>query len=139
MSWLDEQISKRDDLIRREMLLDQHAPEVYADLWECISKIIAEAETKLTTCQLLPSGSPNERTVLAASLGAAGKGRQMTLRLEKGQRSITAYFDGAIMPFEIGICKDGVVCLRRGDRQLRGQEVAQMIMGPFLFPELHRA
>ena len=40
------------------------------------------------------------------------------------------------MAFEIGICDDGIVCLKRDGNPISGLDAAHTILGPFLFPEL---
>jgi len=136
MSWLDEQIARREELKIRAALLDEHAPKVYADLWECIVKIIEEAKDKLPDARFFPNGSPKERHVLVSFIREGTPDRSMTLKLFPDGRKISAFFNLSEMIFEVGICKDGVVCLKREGNPVSGLDAAHMILGPFLFPEL---
>jgi hypothetical protein len=140
MSWLDDQIAKREDLQTREMWFGEHAPKVYGDLWNRLIKIIEEAKTKpeLLGQPIFSSGGSNgERKIEAAFANATGS-RVLFFALSQDYRTITATMPGGSLVFEIYVCGNGVFCLKQGGEVIGPQDAAHAIMGTFLFPELHR-
>jgi hypothetical protein len=143
MSWLDEQIAKREELRSCEALLNEHAPKVFADLWDRIGKIIKETEGKIADARFLPTGSVSERRVTSYPVAATVPDRQVTLTLSPDARSVSAHYIYEVFQmedimFDIGISNYGVVCLKRNGDPVSGQEAAEMIIGPLLFPELYQ-
>jgi hypothetical protein len=137
MSWLEDQIAKSEEVRTVNALLDNHGAAVFADVWEALLRIIEEARSKLTDFRFSSKGSPKEHTVKADPNKPQLKPRQMTLGLELSKRLIVAFVAEGSIPFEIGVCSDGVVCLKHGVNPISSQDAAQMILGPFLFPELY--
>ena len=136
MSWLDEQIKRSEELRTRAMLIDSHAQDTYDGLWNSLIGILDEAKEKFTDFGLNSHGGPKERKVEAIRRLTGERERQMTLKLEPNNRVITAFVGGGSIPFTIGICAVGVVCLTHEGHPITAQESSQIIMGYFLFPEL---
>jgi len=140
MSWLDEQIAKRDDLQVQESSFAEHGPKIYGDLWDRLIKICKEAETKPESLGHLvfsPSGSNGERKIIAAF--PRRPERVLSFTLAHDYRTITVATPETSLVFEIFIRDDGVFCLKQRGEPIDSQDAAHAIMGAFLFPELHRA
>ena len=140
MSWLDEQIAKRDDLRSREALLTEHAPKIYADLWERLTKILDEAKVKLPDLKFRRTGSNGERQIAGGTPGIPMDERTFDYKLSPDERSITAAISGRpsgkLFTFAIGIIDEGIVGLKLNDETIHPQDAAQLLMGLFLFPDL---
>lgn len=140
MSWLDDQIAKREDLQTREISFAEHAPKVYGDLWDRLIKIVEEAKTKPEALgqPIFSSGGSNGERKIEAAFARATESRVLFFALSQNCRTITATMLEESLVFEVYMRDGGVFCLKQRGELVGPQKAAHAIMGPFLFPELHR-
>jgi hypothetical protein len=62
--------------------------------------------------------------------------KELKIVLDMTREKISASHDDQIIEFSIDVCDDGVVCLKRDGKRVLIKEAAQLILDPFLFPEL---
>jgi len=132
MSWIDKRLEERDELERRNRLIDNHAIKIYMAVWDEMMKVVQEALPK--GFPLSPGGSLQERTVLLSP--RSGSPRTLGFTMRDNRREIIASWDGAELQFSLDICDGGVVCIKHNNAQISEHEVARLIFDPFLFPEL---
>jgi hypothetical protein len=137
MSWFDEQIRKRDDLLRRDWSIETEAPNLYSELWNALIMIVNEATQKQQLgFKLLTGGSNSQRWILAAS--GPDDERKLTVEFFKETNSIHTSHSEQQHAFHADACRDGLVCLKENGREITVQKAAEATLGSFLFPELHR-
>ncbi len=140
MSWLDERFAEAEALEARNRLIEQHAGGVYESLWEQVKLFIDEGRRH--SMEILTNGSPFDRIVtvpVTPSPAQRGKSpKQLHIELAKDKHSITATGAAPEICLEIGVCDDGVVCLKSDGAPISIEAAATKILDPFLFPQLPR-
>lgn len=139
MSFIDDEIAKRDEIKRRADLISEHAPKIYLDLWGKMNAYITEAKQKGFTLRTngslydgvveygLPSEhSTGQRPVLMVALDLTGE------RISAKQQG-RPHFE---FIFALDVCPDGVVCLKYNDEQIQTDDAAVRVLKKCLFPEL---
>jgi hypothetical protein len=141
MNWLDDSARERDrrDISSKEIALRGH--EVFESLWANIIKWIEEAKTKghlLSTNDTPESRTikldfprPNAQSILLA--------KEMKINIAENRSVIAAVFpdnEGEII-FALGICGDGVICMKHESKKIYPNDAAILILGRFIFPEQH--
>ncbi len=131
MSWIEDRLRKRADLVERVGLIRQHAIPIYDALWRQIVQFIEEAKEK--GFDLHTNGALQKRIV---RLALAPKGSvEFTLSLDESKRHISASGDRVDLTFELDVFPNDIVSLKLFSRENSIEEAAISILDPFLFPE----
>jgi hypothetical protein len=134
MEWIKEGIDNWREAVRKSDLIAESAEGIFDDLWNEVVEISLAAKTQ--GMNLATNGAPSKRVVIMDPMHWGPKmveSRKLSIELAKNQRSIVAQSDAGEMVFEIAVCPDGVVCLKRGASKITAREAAKEIMQSFLF------
>lgn len=139
MSFIDDGIAKRQELKKRNDLIDEHGPKIYNDLWERMTRYFDEANEK--HFKIFTNGSLFDRLVeiqLIRPNATSSHREKFRLVLDAKLRRITAIGDrGVHFTFLLDVCPDGIVCLKQNESRVENEDAVVMILTQFLFPELH--
>jgi hypothetical protein len=136
MTWLDRNIEDFNNSKRRSSDIAEHAPTLFSAVWDRIKVIVEEACGK--GFNLHPNGN-SERRSLQYTGGPTYRPTGMrpeiiTISLSPNRDTLeVSGLKGGALAFQIAPCPDNIVCLHFEDNQKTPEEVAQIIMGRFLF------
>ena len=127
MTWLDDRTAQSTKRKQEERLILDRAEGIFNNLWQEIVRIVEEAKSK--GFPLVTNGSPDQRAIML-------KGERLPITLERDAEMITANAPGFTVQLSFAVDKNDVVHLKYGKGALSLKEAAQLILGPFLFPDL---
>ena len=138
MSWIEERIAESRRLEESDRLVSQHAMSVFDNLWDEIKKLIEEA--KKHNFQIFTNGSPENREIRLSTdptpTQHSSPGREFHLSISKDRKTISVAGPPVSIVFTVGVCPDGVVCLRSDGEPISIQKAAERIFDRLLFPHL---
>ena len=133
MGWIENRIAERGKLLDENRRIEQAFDAIWDGLWKEITKHVETFRATYGEQSVVTGGSYEERYVATPSLRMGMADRRATLRADKNKHSV----DGTVH-FAVKVCKDGVVCLVDGDRELSLEQAAICVLDPVLFPDLPR-
>jgi len=134
VTWIDERLEKRNELIRRNTAVASGAEGLFNDLWKEVFSLLTEAKQK--GFGIRTNGSSFERFAWVSNYPPSRDERELKLNLSREEEKVSATICNQVIEFSIDMCEDGVVCLKREGKAVLIQEAAKYILDPLLFPEL---
>lgn len=136
MTWLDNKLENFRSETRRDSDIKTNAPALFKAVWDEVFAIGEEANSK--GFSLNPNGN-SERRSLEYSAGptyipTGMRPEIITISLSQDRHALeVSGLKKGPMAFQISPCSDNIVCLHWEGNQKTPQDVAQIIMGRFLF------
>jgi hypothetical protein len=135
MNWIDDDIAKRKRRNEVATLIVSGAEQVYDELWNEIAACVKYANEKLAPATMGTNGLPHNRVVW---LSEARKHTVLRIELVTERSEIAVMVDDSTfrLTLRIGVCSGDIVCLKLDDRKVDYREAAQLILEPFMFPDV---
>lgn len=136
MTWIDDCLAKQSAAEDRALLIRQHSGPIYDALWQEIVRCVQEAKSK-TKLRLITNGALFSRIVrkpLSVGIDESATSEEFILTMEGA--TVKASGDRVDIEFDLDVCPDGVVCLKRNGEPISVAEASRLILEPFLFPDL---
>jgi anaerobic glycerol-3-phosphate dehydrogenase len=137
MTWLDGKLAAFENDRRRDSDIKAHAPTLFSAVWEQIKIILQEANGKGFA---LKTNGNSERRSLEYTAGPTLRPTYTSpteivyISLSQDRHALEiSGMKGVMLSFQIDPCADNIVCLHFEGTEKTPEEVAQIIMGRFLF------
>ena len=138
MTWIDDRIAERENEKSRKSLILEQAEKIFTALWSDLRSFVDEANKKGFSLSM--NGSTFEREITRAVIPVPAGQRYspeiLQVRLSREQGIVSAQGPGVNIEFVLAVCSDGVVCLKRGGKEVLSRDAAIAILDPFLFPSI---
>lgn len=138
MGWMEERIAERARLSNESYQIGLAYDGIWKSLWEELIKQIEIYKTTYGPNSVLTTGGYDQRTIVVTEevIGGVPHGakKKTVYSQDPNRKAINA--DG--LRFELKVCKDGVVCLVRKEKELTLEQAAMLILDPLLFSDLER-
>jgi hypothetical protein len=139
MTWINDRMNERAVEARRRNYIADAAENTFNGLWEEVIRCVQEAQSH--GIQVGTNGYAYERIVYLSSPPTASQAitRRKELRVTlKKDKYLIAISGGIESPFDLvfDLRRDDVVCLKRDGIEVDLESAAQVILDPFLFPDL---
>lgn len=133
MSWVDDRLKRQERTEAERAFISVHAATLYDELWEEVSNRVDDA--RKGGMLVSTNGSAYQRAVLlgAPANRAYREPEQLVIALARDTWEIVAEAETVHIKIPLGVCTDGVVCLKHEGRRLTIHDAAKMILEPFLF------
>jgi hypothetical protein len=134
MSWIDERMAESSDA--GQSVIAEEAEKVYETFWKEITEFADEAKAK--GFMIKPNGSPYERAMrLFRNPHDQRSSEELRLALAADKKTIIGTTPNSPQfRFDLGICEDGIVCLKIDGEKIPIRKAAMKIVDRWLFPDL---
>ena len=142
MEWFDKRLAEANLLRQQYAQVRESAETVFEDLWTAVKAIVVDAAKTKVFASIATNGNSSVRVVkmrVESSSWLGPEDKELTIRLSDDKRNIEASGSAGRVKviLSLGVCPDGVVCLKYEGKELRPSEAAIKVMDPFLFPEFY--
>jgi hypothetical protein len=139
MTWIEDRVQERTLLANRNRLISQFAERTFGALWEQVEQCIGEATLK--GIDAYTNGSVFERSIFLNVKGRPGSQippKELTVTLDRAERTITVKGLERPLQFTLEVGAGDVVQMHFEGNPLSYERAAEMMLDPFLFPDLPR-
>lgn len=142
--WIDDDLKAVNEFRRRESLRERCAEPIYNDLWIEVRQRIEEIkkaagqESRFKT--LTMDGNSYDRIVAMALPACSGSGgcKELHIKFVKNRPAIEASGTGVSVNLDYEVGDDDAVLLSHNRKSVTTEQAAQIVLQPFLFPELYQ-
>lgn len=142
MNWIDDRREEIKNRQERERLIAEAGAVLFADLWNEIVKWVVDAAQK--GIRVTTNGTTWERRIVLSRTPLPHQDSRAADVLTMKTSTVNGefYIGFAGVPrintkFNVDLCADNVACLKHNGEQVSMEQVAIIVLDPFLFPELH--